>query len=526
MPFLKSLLQVSLAAAVGAGLAGCMADLDGSTGAAPADEDDPASARDATWDSIRAARQNAVDGYLKDHAAEFEAFLHRPLGKTGTPTALLRNFPAVFPDIWGAPAEHFGPIGFSADSFKPGATLPLGLGASVLSNGLEVATLTCAGCHVGGVIGPDGQEIKLIGAPNTGFNQFRVAINDTVVDPRYFAAFGQNALTVGFRDKVLQFKQLIDSTAGAFTYNPLRIPNAPALNTRDKPGFLDAIGIAVSILTLPELLDPATAQQIVVAVMPPVPAQVDIMSIWRQRERPLAQWDGSIASAIYRNLGAEVGVTADPAVTDYENAALTATFAQDLPPPPYPFDVDMPKARAGKQLHDQYCGGCHDAGSTTIFPVSATRTDPNRSLTITTENRRRLIAAVRSACKDPAVCDIPDDDVIRDVDSSGRGYMALPLDGIWARAPYLHNGSVPTLYHLLVPQSRPATFFRGSKRFDQQKVGFVWDSSAASDPYTHVFDTGESGGANTGHDNAAFNGIDWSQHPEELAELLEYLKTL
>src|SRR4029453_10556673 len=57
-----------------------------------------------------------------------------------------------------------------------------------------------------------------------------------------------------------------------------------------------------------------------------------------------------------------------------------------------------------------------------------------------------------------------------------RGYANQPLDGIWARAPYLHNGSVPTLRYLLEPpEKRPGEFFRGYDVFDATKVGFVSD---------------------------------------------------
>jgi hypothetical protein len=61
------------------------------------------------------------------------------------------------------------------------------------------------------------------------------------------------------------------------------------------------------------------------------------------------------------------------------------------------------------------------------------------------------------------------------------GYKARPLDGIWATAPYLHNGSVPTLYHLLLPPAeRPKSFWLGSRDYDAEKVGYVWESKPAS----------------------------------------------
>jgi len=51
-----------------------------------------------------------------------------------------------------------------------------------------------------------------------------------------------------------------------------------------------------------------------------------------------------------------------------------------------------------------------------------------------------------------------------------QGYVAGPLDGVWALAPYLHNGSVPTLRQLLVPKNRVKTFLRGAISYDAKEV--------------------------------------------------------
>ncbi|MBC7172959.1 MAG: hypothetical protein H5U40_11045 [Polyangiaceae bacterium] len=250
------------------------------------------------------------------------------------------------------------------------------------------------------------------------------------------------------------------------------------------------------------------------------------MSVWRQRGRPRAEWDGSLPHPVYRNLAAAVGAMMGIGqVLNYEASAEAAELSRDLPPPPYPFPVDGVRARNGERLFEQHCAGCHFAGATTVYPTSLTGTDPNRASSVTEEGRARLIAALRDGCTDPEVCDVPDHEVVGELPApSERGYMALPLDGIWARAPYLHNGSVPTIYHLLVPESRPTTFIRGNIHYDTERVGFAWDASAAADKYTHAYDTTRSGRSNAGH--TAFNGRDWSAHPDELQDLLEYLKTL
>ena len=107
-------------------------------------------------------------------------------------------------------------------------------------------------------------------------------------------------------------------------------------------------------------------------------------------------------------------------------------------------------------------------------------------------------------------------------------YKARPLNGIWAVAPYLHNGSVPTLDALLSPDdnARPAQFWMGSKQFDPVKVGYA---GTRIDGAT-LFDTSLPGNANTGHrfKNAPKgNGVIGPElTAEQRAQIIEYLKSL
>lgn len=95
-------------------------------------------------------------------------------------------------------------------------------------------------------------------------------------------------------------------------------------------------------------------------------------------------------------------------------------------------------------------------------------------------------------------------------------YKARPLNGAWASSPYLHNGSVPTLYDLLLPPTaRPKKFTVGRLEFDPHKVGYVSDGN---EPF--VVDTAVTGNSNRGHEY----GVTLSQ--EERWALVEYLKTL
>jgi processive rubber oxygenase RoxA-like protein/cytochrome c len=96
-------------------------------------------------------------------------------------------------------------------------------------------------------------------------------------------------------------------------------------------------------------------------------------------------------------------------------------------------------------------------------------------------------------------------------------YKARPLDGIWATAPYLHNGSVPTLWDLLNPTSeRPAVFYVGSHDFDPVKVGLVTTQA----PGAFLFDTSLPGNWRNGHEYGT------SLSDDDKKSLLEFLKTL
>ncbi|HWY54058.1 MAG TPA: di-heme-cytochrome C peroxidase [Terriglobales bacterium] len=118
-----------------------------------------------------------------------------------------------------------------------------------------------------------------------------------------------------------------------------------------------------------------------------------------------------------------------------------------------------------------------------------------------------------------------DPDTSADPYASLLSYKARSLDGIWATAPYLHNGSVPTLYDLLLPKKgekdpangeyRPDKFQVGSREFDPEKVGL---KSNGYNGFT--FDTSHLGNSNAGHNYGT--GLD----KEKRLDLLEYLKSL
>jgi len=186
-------------------------------------------------------------------------------------------------------------------------------------------------------------------------------------------------------------------------------------------------------------------------------------------------------------------------------------YMSELPPPKYPFPIDQARAAAGQPLFDANCAACHASERTgTPLLLAEVGTDRGR---LDSWNKGAAIKA---------------NQVVREmglerrglVEEDLKGYIAPFLDGIWLKAPYLHNGSVPTLRDLLEPAAqRPKVFWRGYDVYDQVKVGFVSDTPAAQRVGTRL-DTASKGGGNQGHEFGT------NLSAEEKDALVEYLKTL
>jgi len=182
-----------------------------------------------------------------------------------------------------------------------------------------------------------------------------------------------------------------------------------------------------------------------------------------------------------------------------------------LPPPRYPFEIDASRAEAGKVVFDQQCARCH-ASDKTGRRMALAGVDTDRAR-LGTWNKSNAIAANKVVSK----MGIQRKGL---VEEELVGYNPPFLDGIWVRAPYLHNGSVPTLRDLLRPaDQRPKVFWRGYDVYDQANVGFEAQSEGARRVGTK-HDTALRGNGNVGHEFGTA-----LPQPDKDA-LIEYLKTL
>jgi mono/diheme cytochrome c family protein len=216
-------------------------------------------------------------------------------------------------------------------------------------------------------------------------------------------------------------------------------------------------------------------------------------------------------------------------------------WLREVRPPAYPLAVEAQKAGRGAAVFEAQCSSCHaperDNRMGTVIPIEEIGTDPERLDTW------RKTGAAKLANEKVASMGVRRSPMIET-----DGYIAMQLDGIWLRGPYLHNGSVPTMRDLLEPAAeRPRVFCRGYDVLDPDNLGFIsdartdprcdeegppakpsrWDRPGAAGrsdewprPGVWKYYVSERGNGNGGHEYGT------RLSAEEKDALIEYLKTL
>lgn len=429
------------------------------------------------------------------------------------------------------------------------------------------AGLTCSACHTGRM-DFKGKTLTVDGAPgmidfSNFLDQMVAALSATASDPAKFDRFATAILQSNDpKRRDLLKRELQWRTSELRTRADMNRPTVPYGFAR-----VDAFGhilnqVLVHDLDRPENIAPANAP-------------VSFPCLWDTPQHDWVQWNGSAQNTfpgnpIFRNIGEVLGVfgtvdvTPRPALAPKYRSSIGANLdnlraieetIRQLSSPQWPRDlaaIDEDKAARGKATYASACASCHPVMQDRknvdrrivahMVPVTEVGTDP----TMTQNFVNRVAVTGRLEGTPKRVLPLPKFDatapggevlvnVVFGVWLEGKpslkgkvnlmpektpgyrrpdvpAYKARPLNGIWATAPYLHNGSVPNLWEML-SADRAKSFHLGDRAFDPEKVGYA-------DSGTFVFDTTLPGNSNAGHKY----GTDLTD--QQKWELIEYLKTL
>ena len=474
------------------------------------------------WAAIAVASDRPVTyGDIAEHfkygsiGSEPGVSLLRPVGGVLPPLSVFTALPSICAEKLPG---GYASLGFV---FEKGHSLPIGVSRR-RRLGIDHVGLNCAVCHTGTVRdAPDAEPRVVLGMPahQLDLQHFVEFVLECSLDNRTTAEavrgrLQQNGVSISLFERMLLRFGLVDR----LKIQTLELRNriAPILGAavpRWGRGRVDtfnpykAIQFNWPIERLPhdELIGAS-----------------DFPSLWNQRPREglHLHWDGDNDSVDERNLSAALGAGVTPVTVDHASIKRVRDWIWTLPPPRYPYAIDAALASRGAGLYRQYCVMCHADHQFRdgIRVPEATRVGLVEDIDRIGTDRHRLDSYTDVFAANQYAL-YPESEYRFTHFRKTHGYANHPLDGIWARAPYLHNGSVPTLLDLLnAPAERPKVFYRGNDVFDRERVGFVSTVKEYGGRTYFEYDTSIPGNGNAGHEYGT------SLPPADKVAIVEYLK--
>lgn len=445
--------------------------------------------------------------------AELEAVLGRPRSGyqylvnadymgCGVPMSILEKpgtFAGVLPQSlkdYLAPALTPGPYaeaGMTRDASQRG--LPYFMTAFTLPDGTRVANMNCLGCHGETVAG---KVVVGLGNVTRDFTGDLSAIASARVEPLL--------MTEGERAAWKQWANVMKTLA-------------PAMRTQ-VVGANPAVTLTAA--TIAHLDDQTLTRRDTPALTPPsgfVPP-VDVPPWWRLKHRRTLFYNAAFHGdhRRYVMLASAQCLRGREAAQAIERMFFDVdAFISAIDAPRYPHALNEALVQSGKGLFETHCASCHgryENGAVeydeSVVALADIGTDPELAR-LRTEGSERFAAWVnRSWFGELGQY------------RASSGYVAPPLNGIWATAPFFHNGSVPTLEGVLDSKKRPKAWRRPSvlSDYDQDAGGWRVTAPTSSGARSEVYDTTRRGHAASGHRYG--DGLKAS----ERRALVEYLKTL
>ena len=262
------------------------------------------------------------------------------------------------------------------------------------------------------------------------------------------------------------------------------------------------------------------------------PVSSDPPAWWLLKRKKTRDWTGTIDARSSRvdMVNLLTPLNSGDYIKKQEQAFVDiSAFLLTVDAPKYPFAVDQKKADAGKELFAQNCAKCHGTYGPDgkypdkIVPLDKIGTDRTLCDALTPDLTSRMNQTWFTQELAPG------GKPMRIADSVG--YQAPPLDGIWATAPYFHNSSAPTVYHVLNSKARPKIFTRSYRSeirdYDSNQLGLKVEvleegakTGASAWERRKIYDTMQPGLSNAGHTYG-----DGLSEDDRMA-VIEYLKTL
>jgi len=480
--------------------------------------------------------------------ADLEFFLHGSMSTEVVPERVLQAFLATYPNLF--PKKDLSNFGLIPDE-KAG--LPIGVSRRDVPHlgGLSSIGVNCASCHVGQIDFGAGKRpikpLRVLGM--TGQFDAEAFLGSVVVatfrtaDPanmkRYLANYAAASEPKGGANTE-EFKRQDEKIAAAVEADPFGSKDV-APGALHKIGKLDVEpGTDLAVLARGQLKlfhnmraalhvpdqppqpsppngpgrnDPwrILSYSLLGVVTKPAPIKFGI--VWNADQRSWVHVDANTRSPIIRNLAASLGLGAPllgrTGVLDFAAIERHTALTEVIRPPRYPLTIDRAAAERGSKLYQANCASCHDgpADDRRLHSIAEIKTDPNRAEIFTpeiAEQFNRFFAELQIPGYQP-----PEKPL-----RGTQKYWSPDLAGVWARSPYLHNGSVRTMRELLTrPGERAKSFHRGARAYDASQMGYA-------DEGAYILDTTTPGNSNAGHDYGT--GLS----DAEKRELIEYLKTL
>ena len=471
-----------------------------------------------------------------------------------------RDFLEGFQLLWDAPNPAGNPDG-----------LPLGFLKDTGPKGTAFVGATCAVCHTA-EIHFNGARLRIDGGPGlVGYSDFREAFTDalraTDADPGKMARFAERVLGPKHtKEQAVELRQQVRAYAEGFA----------DFCARNRPVYMNGFGrIDGFTMLINEILGTALGEP---DNYRSCAAPVSIPSLWGSAQLDWLQWNASVQNPTARNIVEILAVYGHAGIggkgqdlhfsttANLKNLNTTWQLLARLKPPAWPEDIlgaiDRNKAGRGEAVYRrEKCAECH--AERPPYPL----TDPN-------EYGKRFVKIAKTSVAKVGTDPTAAADFVNRTARAGRlaplvggketlpayelffvavgglttagfeqagltdaqkleysgfhanvlpgraellAYKAAPLAGVWATAPYLHNGSVPNLYQLLLPpEERIKTFHVGGRAFDPKHVGYVTDHG----PERFEFRTTVPGNGNAGH------AYGTKISDRERWDLVEFLKTL